>query len=57
MVLHPNSENGLKKVSTVKLTKIAALDKRLILGKLGHISLDDFLNLDKNLSTLFELEN
>lgn len=57
LVLHPNSENGLKKVSIVKLTKIATLDKSLILGKLGNISLDDFLNLNRNLSTLFGIEN
>ena len=38
LILIPNEENGLKKESLVKLSKIATLDKILISGKLGNIS-------------------
>ena len=44
LVLIPNKENSLKKESLVKLSKIATLEKSLILeGKLGNIGYDDFV--------------
>lgn len=57
LILTPNEENGLKKESLVKLSKIATLDKVLIEGKLGNIQYDDFVELDENLIKLFEIEN
>lgn len=57
LILIPNEENGLKKESLVKLSKIATLDKILISGKLGNISYDDFVELDENLIKLFSIKN
>ena len=62
LVLIPNEENGLKKESLVKLSKIATLEKSLILegklgNKLGNIRYNDFVELDKNLIKLFRIEN
>ncbi len=55
LLLIPNEENGLKKESLVKLSKIATLDKILVSGKLGNISCDDFVELDENLIKLFNI--
>lgn len=57
LVLTPTQQNGLKKESLVKLSKIATLDKILIQGKLGNIEYDDFVVLDENLIKLFRIEN
>ena len=57
LILIPNEANGLKKEFLVKLSKIATLDIGLIQGKLGNIQYDDFVELDKNLIKLFQIEN
>ena len=40
--LTPTKKNGLKKASIIKLSKIATLEKRLFLGKLGEVSQSNF---------------
>lgn len=57
LFLIPNENNGLKKDSLVKLTKIATLDKKLIAGKLGNIDNDELVKLDENLIKLFSINN
>ncbi len=48
--------NGLKKVSILKLAKIATIDKKLVLGKLGELTTDEIYLLNSNLKTLLELD-
>ena len=55
IVLAPNINNGLKVKSLVKISKIATLDKSLILGKLGAISLREIQSLNEKLIILFNL--
>ncbi len=55
MILEPNSKNGLKKISLVKLAKIATIDNRLIIGKIGFIRGVYLKLLDKNLKQIFQL--
>jgi len=55
IVLSPTSINGLKKLSLIRTSKIATLDKSLakgLLGKLGPIELTD---LNNQLKILFDL--
>lgn len=37
ILLQPNSENGLKKESLIRLSKLATIDKDLVFGRLGSI--------------------
>lgn len=57
LTLEPTLENGLKKKSLVKLSKIATLDIHLIQGKIGSLSTDNIRELDKNLIQLFQLDS
>src|SRR5690606_41191355 len=56
VVLEPTLRNGLKQISTIKLSKIATLDKTLVLGKIGQIESSDILNVNEALSVLFRSE-
>lgn len=47
--------NGLKRDSLVRLEKLATLDRGLAIGKLGTLSQDEILTIDKNLMQLFKL--
>lgn len=53
VLVMPNQSNGLKAASTVKCTKLATLDKKIILGKLGELSKNDFSRVSQKLKTLF----
>ena len=57
IVLEPNLENGLKQISIIKTSKIATLDKTLILGKIGQIDSSDLLKVNESLSILFQLHS
>lgn len=46
---------GLKSDSVIKLSKIATLDKKIILGELGAIGTDIRKEIDKRLKILFGL--
>ena len=48
--------NGLKTTSLIKLGKIATIDKDLVIGKLGTISLSEQIQVDAKLIKLFLLE-
>lgn len=55
LLLKPTNNNGLKKESIVRLSKITTLEKKLVLGQLGSIS-DSKLNaLNSNLKLLFDI--
>ena len=54
--LEPTIENGLKKTSLVRLSKLTTIDKDLVIGKIGSISSKDLIDLNKNLIALFQLK-
>lgn len=54
-VIQPTELNGLKKSSILRLSKIATVDKELIIGKLGELDIHQMDLLNKNLIGLFKL--
>jgi mRNA interferase MazF len=44
ILIQPNNANGIKKVSLIKTSKIATLDKLLALGKIGSLNSIDYKN-------------
>lgn len=57
VVLEPNSQNGLKQISAIKISKIATLDKTLVLGKIGKVDSSDILKVNEGLTLLFHLHS
>jgi len=55
LFLEPSKNNGLKKESIVRLSKITTLEKRLVLGRLGTISKVKMASLNDNLKLLFDI--
>lgn len=55
ILVSPSPENGLKKASLLKISKLATLEKSLILGKLGNLSKEDLDRVDANLLSAFQL--
>ena len=56
LILSPNIQNGLKKESIIKLSKIATISKDLIIGQLGELTQDDMDLVNKNLMILFQIK-
>jgi len=56
LVLQPTSVNGLKKPSLVRVGKIATLDQKLVLGKLGNLDAKVLEELDKKLIQFFSIQ-
>jgi len=54
--LEPSAENGLKKTSLVRLSKLATIDNELLIGKLGNLTEADIHQLNKSLIKLLQLE-
>lgn len=55
IVLNPSLENGLKSNSLIRLTKLATIDKQLVLGELGKLSLIQTALMNSQLITLLKL--
>lgn len=53
--LEPEESNGIKKTSLVRLSKIATLDKKLVIGRIGSLNKKELIELDVNLKKLFQL--
>jgi len=53
--IEPTQTNGLKKTSLIRLSKLATIDKDLVIGKLGNLSQDELTSVDKNLVKIFRL--
>jgi mRNA interferase MazF len=51
----PTTENGIKKNSLIRLSKIATIDKKLALGKIGRINEETIFELNAKLKSLFQL--
>ena len=49
------SKTGLKADSVIKIGKIATLDKKIILGEMGEISIDKEKEINKKIKILFGL--
>lgn len=47
IVLFPNDQNGIKKQSLVRTSKIATIDKTLAQGLLGKLSANEITELNK----------
>jgi mRNA-degrading endonuclease toxin of MazEF toxin-antitoxin module len=54
--INPSEKNGLKKISLIRLNKIATVDKDLLIGRLGTLE-DHYIDLlNKNLARILRLE-
>jgi mRNA interferase MazF len=55
VVLFPNNQNGIKKQSLIRTSKIATIDKNLAKGLLGKLTANEMFELDGKLKILFQL--
>lgn len=55
LILQPSNQNGLKRESVLKLSKIATLEKDLLIGRLGRLNATDLLRMNQSLLALFQL--
>ena len=55
ILLHPTIINGIKKISLIRLSKIATIDKVLIAGKIGIISKAQIIDLNQKLKVIFQI--
>ncbi len=53
--IEPSQLNGLKRISLIRLSKLATIDKNLVTGKLGNLSQNELANVDKNQMGIFKL--
>jgi len=53
--LQPDSKNGIKKTSLVRLSKIAAIDRSWIVGIIGSINPAQVIELKLKLKLIFQL--
>lgn len=56
IAVQPTELNGLKKPSLIRLSKLATLDKELIIGRLGVLEIYHTDLMNKNLIRLLKLE-
>jgi mRNA interferase MazF len=54
--LLPSKVNGIKKHSLIRVSKIATIDKSLVLGKLGELEDTEIEELNIKLKELFQLD-
>lgn len=55
IVLFPNNQNGIKKQSLVRTSKIATIDKTFAQGLLGRLSENEITELNSKLKIIFQL--
>jgi mRNA interferase MazF len=56
LLLHPSDLNGLKKISVIRLNKLATIDKELVIGRLGVLDEPSIQLLNRNLIQIFRLD-
>ena len=56
IVISPNNSNGLRKLSLIRVGKIATLEKILIKGLMGKLSVIEISNLNSKLKLVFQLD-
>jgi mRNA interferase MazF len=54
--LEPSNINGLKRTSVIRLTKIATINKDLVLGRLGSMTKAEMKVLNSHLIKLFKID-
>lgn len=54
--LSPTEQNGIKVDSTLKVSKIATLQKRIVIGELGRLEQSAINDVDTILKKLFEIQ-
>ena len=55
ILLQSGAKNGIKKTSLVRLSKIATIDRALIIGTIGYISSAQIIELNLKLKLIFQL--
>ena len=50
-----SNENGLKKESVLKLSKLATLSKNLVAGKIGVLSANEIMQVNNGLLKMFNI--
>ncbi|HTK20805.1 MAG TPA: type II toxin-antitoxin system PemK/MazF family toxin [Mucilaginibacter sp.] len=55
ILLQAGSKSGIKKTSLVRLSKIATIDRSLIIGVIGSISSAQIIELNVKLKLIFQL--
>lgn len=55
VLLIPAADNGLKLPSLVRTSKIATLDKTLIKGRIGKLSIEELKDLNEKLKLILKL--
>ena len=55
ILIQPQIGNGIKKTSLVRLSKLATIDRRLIIGKIGSVNKAETIELDIKLKLIFQL--
>ncbi len=53
--IEPTEENGLKKNSLIRLSKLTTLDKDLVIGRLGRLTIKEIDKVNQNLLKVFKL--
>ncbi len=54
--IEPSESNGIKKSSLIRLSKLATIDRDLIIGLIGQLDRAYFSQLDKKLIKLLQIE-
>lgn len=54
--ISPSKENGLKVKSSIVVSKIATLDKKMAIGRLGNLEKTNLENIDQKLKEIFGLK-
>ena len=55
VMLYPNQDNGLRKQSLIRTSKIATMDKQLAKGRLGTLNQNELKDLNNKLRKLLQL--
>ncbi len=55
VLLNPTFNNGLKLPSLIRTSKIATLDKTLIKGRIGKLTVDELRGLNEQLKLILKL--
>ena len=55
LLIKPNTTNGLKKISLIKVSKLATINKSLIIGVLGELYQNEIVEINQALIQFLKL--
>ncbi|MGB7785338.1 MAG: type II toxin-antitoxin system PemK/MazF family toxin [Salinimicrobium sp.] len=55
LIIEPHQKNGLKRISAIRVDKIATLDKGLVKGKIGELFIEEISEVNVRLRKILEL--